>query len=432
MADVRPFAGIRYDKSVTGDLSRNLCPPFDVMTADQQLEFYERSHHNVVRLEFGIEYKSDRVDDNRYTRARSTFNQWVADGALVKDSIPAFYATRERFNFHGQEYVRIGLTCAVRVENFKRGDVMPHEETRPAPKKDRLELVRHTRANFSPLMVLYRDNGTIRTAINDILVSPPDAVASPANMPDLELWIVSEPEIVSLIAVTLRDAQLYLADGHHRYETAVTYRDEMLAKSERSGSAATGFRMMTLIEITDPGLLLLGYHRVLAGASSLEEESLRDKLGSMFELQTLDIGSSSDQIRARRINDVLSMSKKDRMVMGIAGLSPQTIHIATAHEPYPKDNGLAASDYTVLQNEILLPNFGETRVPEVLNFEHDAAQALAEVREGRAQVAFIMRAMSLSSFEHIVSSGWRLPAKSTYFHPKLHTGTVIQDLDDNL
>jgi uncharacterized protein (DUF1015 family) len=309
---------------------------------------------------------------------------------------------------------------------------MPHEHTRQGPKKDRLELVRHTRANFSPLMALYRDNGTIRTAINDILVNRPDAVANPANMPVLELWTISEPKIVSLINAAFKNAQLYLADGHHRYETAVTYRDEMLAKSQRSGSAATGFRMMTLIEINDPGLLLLGYHRVLAGVSPQEEESLRNKLGSMFELQTLDIGSSSDQIRARHVHDVLRKNKKDRMVMGIAGLSPQTIHIATAHEPYTKDDGLAASDYSVLQNEVLLPKFGETRVTEVLDFEHDAAQALAAVREDRAQVAFIMRAISLESFEHIVSSGCRLPAKSTCFHPKLHTGAVIQDLDGDL
>jgi uncharacterized protein (DUF1015 family) len=429
MADVRPFRGIRYNRARAGDLSLNVCPPFDVISPSVQQELYQRSPYNAVRLEFGRELPSDRVDDNRYIRAAATLSDWLESGVLVRDDYPAMYLFEESFSHRGRALVRRGLLSAVRLEEFGKGVVLPHEFTRPEPKRDRLELMRATRASFSPLMTLFRDtpDGAFRQLFDSLSSAPPLETAEPPGMPGLRLWRISDPQVLQRISDLLAASHLYLADGHHRYETAISFRDEVRQSRDTGADAAVNFRMMSLIPIDDPGLLLLGYHRTVGGCSSTELEGLRDIVRSAFDLEPGPPGENT----AEELEDHLRAAPPGGTVLGIAGLEPGATHVAAMRQA-PGADELQSTDYSRLHYEVLGSVLDPEREAQVVSFDHDAGAALRSVWSGDQQLAFIMRAVPLNVFERIVSRGERLPSKSTFFHPKLHTGSVIQSLEGAL
>ncbi|MFW6195377.1 MAG: DUF1015 domain-containing protein, partial [Chloroflexota bacterium] len=286
MADVRPFRGVRFNTPVAGDLSDLLCPPFDVISPEQQGTLYARSPYNVVRLELSKEEPGDTQGNDRYTRAAATQAQWLEEGVLKRDESPAMYMIEETFELAGRQHKRRGLLAAVRLEEFDKGVVLPHEYTRPGPKLDRLALMRAARSNYSPLMGLYRDSdGSIHKALESVAGEAPAESASPPELPSVKIWPISDGALLSAISDALSDAQIYLADGHHRYETAITYRNEARRERGVGPEDAVNFRMMSLMSIEDPGLLLLGYHRAIADATDEELSRFNDYVRRAFDLE---------------------------------------------------------------------------------------------------------------------------------------------------
>ncbi|MDA1257012.1 MAG: DUF1015 domain-containing protein [Chloroflexi bacterium] len=426
MADVRSFRGIRYNIPAAGDLSMLLCPPFDVISEAERERLYAGSPYNVIRLEWGRDEPGDTPGDDWYSRAATLQAEWLANGVLERDDAPSIYVIEETFSFAGSDYVRRGLISAVRLEEFDRGVVLPHEYTRPGPKIDRLELMRAAKANYSPLMVLYRDpGGAVSGVMSKAMSSDPVASASPAGLPSMRLWRVSDPAAIAIVTIALADTQLYLADGHHRYETAITFRDEVRSTREVRQNDAVNFRLMTLISVEDPGLLLLGYHRQLHSASDDELARFRAYVRREFDLEDrgkIDPSSAAD------LEQALNAVPQDRVAFGFAGVEPGRLHIGVMRAPTEASDELQESDYTRLHDEVVRSTFAEPREETVIAFEHNAAAVLRAVAGGAAQVGFVMRAVPIEPFETIVKRGQRLPSKSTYFHPKLHTGAVIQDL----
>jgi len=426
LADVRAFRGFRYDDEKAGSLSLNLCPPRDVIDPDDLDELYERSPHNVVRLEVGKEYASDGPGNNRFIRARGTLADWISSGVLRRDDEPSMYVVEQSFSFAGRAHVRREIIGAVRIEEYDRGVILPHEFTRRVLLRERLEMLRETRSNYSALMILCRDaDGRVSNVIQTAASRDPDASAVPPGMPAMRMWRVSDPVEVREVSAALAESQLYIADGHHRYEAGMEHRDLVRASRPVGPNDAINFRMMALVPMDGDGLLVLGYHRTLGSATDTEIAAFRARLRGAFEMQKF-----AGTVEA--LGEQLARRPRDVFVFGLAGLEPGSLHVASMKSPVPTLDDLHASDYSRLHDEVFRSTFDADRETQVVAFQHDAGVALERVASGAAQMAFIMRPMQLGPFEKIVSRGQRLPPKSTFFHPKGHTGTVIQSLEGAL
>ncbi|MFP6595766.1 MAG: DUF1015 domain-containing protein [Dehalococcoidia bacterium] len=426
MADVRPFRGVRYNTRSAGDLSTLLCPPFDVISEAERERLYAGSPFNVIRLEWGRAEPGDTPGNDWYARAAALQSEWLASGVLQEADSPSMYVIEETFSFADNDYVRQGLISAVRLVDFDSGVVLPHEFTRPGPKVDRLELMRSAKANYSPLMVLYRDpDSAVAMVMKRAMAGESVADAAPDGLPSMRLWRISDSSDIESITSALADTQLYMADGHHRYETALTYLEEVRAERTVGPDEAVNFRLMTLISVEDPGLLLLGYHRMLENATDDELTRFREYVTGAFDLEDrgpIDPSSAADLEKA------LNAMPQDQVAIGFAGIEPGRLQIGVKRSPADAVDELQASDYVRLHGEVIRSTFAPDREQAVIAFEHNAAAVLRSVAGGASQVGFVMRAVPIGPFETIVKRGQRLPSKSTYFHPKLHTGAVIQSL----
>jgi uncharacterized protein (DUF1015 family) len=428
LADVRPFRGIRYDERLAGPLSLNLGPTYDMISPEKQRELVARSQTNVIRLELALEADGTTSTDGRYDRAAAVQASWLASGILRRDDEPAMYVMEEAFDYRGARYRRFGLLAAVRLEDYDRGIVLPHEHTRPRFVEDRLELMKATRANFSPLMMLFREppGAPVSRVLMDVVSDSPASSASPPDMPAIRLWRITDPERTAAISAALRDTKLYIADGHHRYEAALQYRIATRFGHRARSDAPTNFRIMDLIEIGDPGLFLLGYHRVVGKATGEELEAIKTRLRADFDLRPWPAGLPLD---SETIDSQLNRESRATLVMGVSGIDDAPLHIAVMKGPDQTGGALEATDYARLHRELIGKVFDDSREAEVIGHAHDPVEALGLVRAGRRQLAFIMRALTPSQFEAVVSQGKRLPPKSTFFHPKLPAGVVVQSLE---
>lgn len=431
MADVRPFRGIHFNPNRLADLSNLLCPPFDVISSDMQQDLYRRSEFNAVRLELGREFAGDGEETNRYTRSGDTLREWLASEALVRDDAPSIYVLEEQFEFGGRRHTRRGLLSAVRLEPFEKGVVLAHESTRKGPKEDRLKLMKAARSNFSPLMALFRDDAerSVGRLIEETTGGEPTFTADPPDMPALKVWRVSDPGALATFVAAMREAQIYLADGHHRYETAIAYRDWLAESQEVPEDHPANFRMMSLIPVNDPGLLLLGYHRTLKNVRDEEFRALRDLLTSDFHVQELEIrGSQGGDQLVRRLEEM----PKGRFAVGLVHSPADVAYLVQDPSERSQSDPRGSNDYSRLHADILGRVLSNGRSAETLDFEHDAEEAVSEVKTGASQAAFLMRALPVDVFENVVKQGHRLPPKSTFFHPKLHSAAVIQSLEGGL
>ena len=431
MADVRPFRGLRYNPQVVSSLTDVLSPPFDTITPVTQQALYHRSPYNVVRLEAGEQLDSDTAADNRYTRAKGLFERWKMEGVLAQDSSPAFYLLRHDFTHQGKRKQRHGLVAAVRLEDYERGIILPHEHTGEADKEDRLALMEACHANFSPIMGLYRDR---ESAISDILQraaeSDPVAVANDAGGQDYALWKLDDPRQVAAIREQMDRSHLYIADGHHRYETALKYRElsQPASTAPSDGESAFSFVLMALIEFEDPGLVVLPYHRALSGLHPDLVGLIRERLRDAFEMAPFPNEASMDAL----VDEVERLGR-DGQVMGLLGPQGDGPHILRwkSEKDLAPWGPVASSEPWLLEERILKPALGES-LPRHLSYTHDAQEAAAMARSGVGCMAFFLKPFPLDLFERIVNTGQRLPRKSTFFHPKLPTGLVINPLDGTL
>ncbi|MFQ5876012.1 MAG: DUF1015 family protein, partial [Dehalococcoidia bacterium] len=249
MAEVRPFRGIRYNPSFVEDISRVVCPPYDIISPLEAEVLRRRSPYSAVNLELDYKTATAASETNRYTRAAALFRRWLEEGVLLRDPTPAMYALEEEFAFEGRMMRRRGLVAVVCLEEFDKGIVLPHEHTTSGPKADRLALMKATRSNSSPIMALYRDfNNTIGPLLRQGRQGKPTLIAELDGLSHCKLWRVSDLQLISKISAAMASRKIFLADGHHRYETALRFRNEMEAsEGPLPPEAAARFVMMILI-----------------------------------------------------------------------------------------------------------------------------------------------------------------------------------------
>ena len=431
MADACPFRGLRYNTHVVGNLASVLSPPFDTISPTLQRDLYQRSPYNVVRLEAGEQLDSDTSADNRYTRARELLSLWKTREVLIRDPQPAFYLLRHEFTYGGRVLSRHGLVACVRLEDYDRRVVLPHEFTGERDKQDRLALMEACQANFSPIMCLYQDRGKHLASIFEaVFHEAPMASVSNADGQDYALWRIDSSAEVRAIRGALASEPIYIADGHHRYETALRYRDLHRAASAKppAGEPAFDFALMTLIEFQDPGLMVLPYHRVLG---PLDQDTIRrveESLKEWFEVAPAEGDSSLESLL-----DEVERKGRDGQVVGLLGPqgSGPLILRLKPRDDLTSEGPIGESEPWLLEEQILKPLLGNSLEGHIA-YVHDAGEAEELARSEQGYIAFFLKPFPLDLFRAIVDTGQKLPRKSTFFYPKLPTGVIINSLEGTL
>src|SRR5437773_1231163 len=292
MAEIRAFRAYRYDLGRVGTLRDVVAPPYDVIDGALQQALYARSPYNVIRLILNKEEPSDTESNNRYTRAARCLREWQHEGILLQDSARALYVYHQEFEVEGRRFRRRGFLARVRLERFGEGQIFPHEETMAGPKADRLRLFHATAMNLSPIFGLYPDQqGAVQSKLDEALRRSLPLEATDHLGVVSRLWPLTDQHVVSSVTGLMGPKPIFIADGHHRYETALRYLDEKRAAGEvRDGEAAANFVLMMLVSMSDPGLIVLPTHRLVSGLPALTAEQLRGALGEHFQVETVGQG----------------------------------------------------------------------------------------------------------------------------------------------
>ena len=416
MVDFRPFNGVRYS-TLAGSLADLICPPYDVISPEYEQELLARSPHNMVRLELAEIVGPPPAD--RYADAASAFASMQAQGVLSQDEAPSYYLLRQRFTVAGVEQVRHGLLGALRLEEPGTG-VLPHEDTAAGPKEDRLALMEATNANFSPIMMLYRDaNGQVADVIHRVAATQPDGDFLVGGE-GYTLWVISDPADVATIKDDIATQPAFIADGHHRYETAVGF------GKTHGGNADTVLTCM--IAFDDPGLLIMPYYRVVHGLDDRKLAEMRNLLSTLF------IATAAPQSGPFELDAAVANLARQQVALGVVDQANGAVLLTPADDTMPvPDPTLSPAEQArsveanVLQEMLFKPVMGDA-FPDYVAYVHDPVEAMEMVASGAGQIAFFIKGVPADVFEVVVGAGIRLPRKSTYFHPKLPSGLVINPL----
>ena len=291
MAEIRPFRGVRYNEQLVSDLSAVICPPYDIITPQTAQELYQRSEYNFARLEYGRLLPPGTSPEEKHTHSATTLDEWLGRGVLKIDEVPALYLHDHSFSYRGKEYRRRGILASVRLEEWDKMVIRPHEGTLARAKDDRLSLLWTLEANTSPILTLFDDGGGRVSSLLTLEAQKQPVISLVSDTGDSHsVWAITEPEVTKQIGASLARQPLYIADGHHRYESALTYQRERRACSgAASGDEEFNFVMMTLVALSDPGLIILSPHRLVRGLSPAILSELKAKLASFFELEELPL-----------------------------------------------------------------------------------------------------------------------------------------------
>jgi len=434
MADVAPFQALRYNPAKVS-VAEVVTQPYDKISPAMQDGYYKASPHNLVRIVLGRPELSDSEDQNVYTRAATHLEDWRAAGILVQDSEPSVFVYTQTFSVPGDtsrtQHERRGFIAAGRLEDYDRKVFFRHEQTLSKPKADRLSLLRTTQSHFEQIFMLYSDPSD---EIGSLLQQsrPPDIEVRDEYQCVHRVWKVSDPATIDAVQNQIRDKSLIIADGHHRYETALNYRNEMRAKNGSDPDAPYERVVMTLVNMNSPGLVVLATHRVVFGLERFDATVLTEKLKKYFEIDVLGPISDLD-VAMKRLNN----AGKDRTTL-LAVTSDNAFLLRSL--PNQESNALGGQseqqrslDVVQLHKLILEEALGmseeDIRNQKHLKYVRGSGDAVDEVRRG-ADVAFLMNPVRMEQVRDIAFGGEVLPQKSTDFFPKLLSGLAIYCLEE--
>jgi uncharacterized protein (DUF1015 family) len=437
LAEIHPFRGVRYQQGLAGELADIICPPYDVIDPRLQQELYHRSPYNFVRIEAGRVLPQDTSNDNKYTRSAATLEQWLAGGVLASDPAPAIYIHDHYFNYEGRELRRRAVICGVRLEDWDKKVVRPHEGVLAEHKGDRFSLLWALKANTSPILALFEDGGQrVAALLAEVGKSQPLANFSESNGERHELRAITRPETINKLAGCFADSPLYIADGHHRYESALAFQREKHAGSlPASGNEAFNFVMMALVDFADPGVLILPPHRLVGGIPRAALSELSTKLNSLFDIEGLPLDEPDVW---GKVDRRLAAGDRDEVRFAIFGLDEDRLQIlklrdfaaASQMMPYFHSELYKKLDVSVLDHVILeeLLGLGSGGEGAVLDFSYEGREAVNRVQEQEYQLAFLLRPIKPEVIKTVADADDRMPRKSTYFYPKAPAGLVLYRL----
>ncbi len=452
MAVIKPFRAIRYnmDKSQNRDaeLTKVMAPPYDVISEEFQQELYLRHPNNVIRLILGKILPDDTDDSNRYTRAAAYLDKWQEDGTLVRDLAPSMYVYAQRYTLaNGQERERKGFIALTRVEDFDGGAVRPHERTLSGPKADRLNLMKHCKSNLSSIFSLYPESvelppderimGMLEGAIKgDPLVN----VVGDDGVTNV-VWKVDDAATIEKVVDAMAEKSLFIADGHHRYETAINYRDFMREETENpTGDELFNFVMMYFTSMRDEGLDIFPTHRVVRGLEDFDGVALLEDCKEYFDLETIDFDDSGEPAARVEFMKRLGDGVEGHTSFGLYLKGTNTYNILRLKDAKVMDELLGADlpevyknlDVTILHSLLLGKILGisqesQTR-QENLQYVKSTDHAFELGRSDENQMVFIMNPTTVEQVRLVSEAELLMPQKSTYFYPKILSGLTINPL----
>lgn len=423
MAEIAPFRGIRYDQTIVGDMDKVTSPPYDVISPEDRVHYHRVHPHNFVRLILGEELDGDNDTDNRFTRAAGYLRTWLGDGVLKQDPEPAVYVYRQQFEEGGRTKTVRGLIPAIKLHDYADRVILPHETTLAKPKTQLLELARQTRANLDSIYGLYADeDGEVEDVIDSATASKPLAEATDKNGVRHALWAITDAGEIVRVVEFFRNRQVAIADGHHRYETAVTFRDEMRAKAGGDGELPTDWALMTLVNVHQPDITVYPTHRSVGSIDA----RLLDGLGKALEADFVVEASSRDTLIA------------DMAARGAIGTyrpgDARTLKLKSESEQ--KLTGSEAGrrlELNILHGLILDNALGidEENLRNQTNiiYTRDSEEAMGMVDRGERQIAFLLNHIPVRTVLDVAVAGERMPQKATYFYPKLLSGLVLRKME---
>ncbi len=442
MAEIIPFRGILYNTNKINELADVVAPPFDVISEQEQNAFHESHPQNIIRLTLGKTTENDTRTNNRYTRSAGCFNNWLSEGIIETDKEPAFYLTSMEFFFENKWVNRYGLIALIRLEPFEKGIVLPHEKTFSNIKSERLELMKACHANFSPIFSLYSDDeNSILDRLKDItLERTPDHVFTENNGQKHRLWRITDSSVHRHVAEVLKDKAIFIADGHHRYETALNYRNwRSTGNPDFNGGHPTNYVMMYLCSMEDPGLVILPAHRMLNQVPAEARASLIDKARDYFDIMIIPYKDGHHKegltqfisiLKSNASKNCIGVFMKDCPELNLLTLKPGIMEQMFGDE---LPEVIRNIDVTVLTRLIFMEilGFDQARLDneKLIAYSSVAEEAIDAVAAGKHDMAFILNPTKIQQVRDIAEAGLIMPRKATYFFPKVIAGQVINRLD---
>jgi uncharacterized protein (DUF1015 family) len=412
MADVVPFKGVVFNVPRISKVSGEdlLAPPYDIITPEYREKLYEKSAYNIIRIDFGKEFPGDNHAENKYVRAKKTMDAWLEEGILITSEKPSFYSYEITYKVHGRDQSLKGFLGRVRLEELGKGNIHPHECTHSNPKKDRLDLMRFCRANISPIFSLYNSpEKKTSSVLSDINKTEPYIEARDREGSVHRLWPIEDLELISSIKNELLGKPVFIADGHHRYETALEYQKEMRGKEGPSESPRPyDYVLMFLANMSDEGLTILPTHRLVKHKISSNEF---DILSADFEI-----------VQITGDFDIPEKISGKRGVFGLYTGGDSWYKLTYKGQGVPDAApALKNLDVTILHGLI----FKKLGIAEDISYEMDVNTCIKSVRDNTCSAAFFLNPTGVDDVERVALASLRMPPKSTYFYPKLLTGLVI-------
>lgn len=427
MAEIAPFKGIRYGEAVISDFSRVTSPPYDIISSEEQTYFYNLHPNNFVRLILGEELPEDNETENKFTRARQYLDEWLSNGVLKQDKQPAIYVYEQQFERDGKSKSIRGFTAAVKLHSYDDKVILPHEQTLAKPKSMLAQLIRHVKANLDCVYGLYDDEAHDLDKVMDktMAAKPLEAATDRDGVRNL-FWAITDPAEIRRVVEFMMNKQIAIADGHHRYETALAYRDEVRSKMGYDGNEcrelASDYVMMTLINVYEEDMTIFPTHRVLGALSEDSLADLEKNLSELFKIlptsreTILEDMARESAIGMYRKGNTKLLKPTPRAMSEMEGSeASRKLELNVLHK-------LALEKYLGIDQEKL-------RNQTHIIYTRDAEEAMDLVDKGERQIVFLVNQIPVKSVLDIASAGEKMPQKATYFYPKLLSGLVLRKLE---
>lgn len=433
MPELQAFRGIRYNLSHVGSLSDVIAPPYDVISPELQDALYKKHPCNVVRLILNrIEPGDDEVN-NRYSRAKKFYKSWLAEGVLFQESDPAIYVYYQEFDVAGVRYIRRGFMARIKLSHYGEGQIFPHEHTLRGPRMDQLMLMTMCKAQLSQVFGMYPDPEGQTAAVLDDAVAGATPVEAVDHLGVVHrMWPVTQPEFVTRLSALVGPAPIFIADGHHRYETALEYREQLHDMGYLRPDHPAHYVLMHCVPMEDPGLIVLPTHRLMRQVPSWSSAELASRLGEAFQVNAVARGPES----AEEVWQLVERSP-DPATLAFYTLKDNTWSVAEITPAGREKMDDLASDHTpewrrlgvAVLHRLILENLAGLESPPELEYVHLVEEVVDRIKTGQYPLAALVRPATVGDIRDVSMQGDRMPPKSTYFYPKLCSGLVINPLE---
>ena len=426
MAVIKPFRGMRYNTLKAGAISKLCCPPYDIISEQQRFDYISENEYNIIRLEL------PKDGSDPYATAADILKMWKDKGILINEEKPAIYIYEEEFSAYNTRKSIKGIIARVKLEEFSKGIILPHEFTLSKAKEDRMNLMKATNCNFSQIYALYMDrNHTTLATIDQQSGCAPELEFTDNDNVTHRLWIVTDSNIISKLISDFANKKLYIADGHHRYETALNYRNYCRNNGISKVGDAQDYQMIYLVDMEHPGLVVFPTHRLVRNLSDFNKEKVLDGCRNYFDV-TEKHGTSDME------SELAELYKKGKKAFGFYCGNNKWYLLVLNNTEIMKDmlpqmsRASQQLDVTVLHTLILEKIFGidrENMANQInLTYTKFFSEAISAVDSGDFQCSFVLNPTRVTEIRDVAAAGEKMPQKSTYFYPKMITGMVMNDL----